>query len=123
MDLELEKKEVMASFKNRIDGAHREISELSRVVANGYEFREVECHWQSDYKLGLKILYREDTEPQEVVESQKLSNAERQGSIHDLFPKRKEGEAPQAETEEPKPETKAPVDETQQAPACPAEQI
>lgn len=67
VQIENEKSEVVASFNAKSTAAEAKISDLSRKVRNGYEYRQVPCLVEFDTpKVGMKQTVRTDTN--EVVE-------------------------------------------------------
>lgn len=74
--LEIEKKHVADTFKDRLEGLDGRISALAVVVRNGEEVRDVECHWRYLFESNTKELIRMDTG--EIVETTAISASERQ---------------------------------------------
>ena len=75
-DAEARAKDVAADFKAIIAKLNASISILSRAITNGYEYRDVDCEWEFDYKDGVKTLIRIDT--RDVVRKESISIHERQ---------------------------------------------
>lgn len=75
-DIEAEKKCANAEFKERLEEVGSRISKLSRVVADGVEYRETEVEVFFDYDLGMVRFTRTDTG--EVIESRGMTPSERQ---------------------------------------------
>lgn len=75
-DTEARAKDVAADFKAIIAKLDATIGILSRAITNGYEYREVECEWQYNYKTGIKTLTRLDTG--KTVKEEIISDHERQ---------------------------------------------
>jgi hypothetical protein len=69
-------KSAAATFKDKIAGAQSNINILSRDISNGYEYRDVDCYWEMDYKTRKKNLIRTDTG--EVVKTEEISASEMQ---------------------------------------------
>lgn len=62
VQIEKEKSEVTATLKAKTTAAEARISELSRKVRNGYEYRQVPCVIQFDTpEVGMKQTVRTDT--------------------------------------------------------------
>lgn len=78
-ETERSKKEVMDDFKSKVSRHESEISILSRAISNGYEYRDVPCYWDYNWTDGRKSLVRTDT--METVETEKISDWERQERI------------------------------------------
>jgi hypothetical protein len=80
VQLEADKKGVMAEYKAKIDVKLGEMGLLSQKVSTQHEWRDVECHWGYNWKTDKKVLVRQDTG--EVVREEKITQADRQK----LFP-------------------------------------
>lgn|SRR5574337_1236297 len=61
LQVESDKKAVMADYKDKLETLTTAIGRLSRTVSNGYEHRQVKCTWLYDWKAGKKTLSRQDT--------------------------------------------------------------
>lgn len=79
-DKENRKKEVVKMIDAEITGHKAHIDALSPKIANGYEYRDVECGWEYD-KEGFKRLFRNDTG--EIVLKERIKDEERQKSFFD----------------------------------------
>lgn len=73
------KTEVVSEFKARIESHKAKIAELSRTLMNGYQFREVECRREFDFKKGIVAIIREDTG--ELVKERPITEQERQDNL------------------------------------------
>ena len=69
-------KEVSASIKAQIAQLDAEISEKALQINNGYEYRNVECRMDKDYRLGTVTITRLDTG--EVIRERPMTAEERQ---------------------------------------------
>jgi uncharacterized FlaG/YvyC family protein len=69
-------KEVSASIKAQIAQLDAEISEKALQINNGYEYRNVECRMDKDYRLGTVTITRLDTG--EVIRERPMTGEERQ---------------------------------------------
>ena len=69
-------KEVGASIKAQIAQLDAEISEKALQINNGYEYRNVECRMDKDYRLGSVTITRLDTG--EVIRERPMTAEERQ---------------------------------------------
>jgi hypothetical protein len=69
-------KEVSASIKAQIAQLDAEISEKALQINNGYEYRNVECRMDKDYRLGSVSITRIDTG--EVIRERPMTAEERQ---------------------------------------------
>jgi uncharacterized FlaG/YvyC family protein len=69
-------KEVSASIKAQIAQLDAEISEKALQINNGYEYRNVECRMDKDYRLGSVTITRVDTG--EVIRERPMTAEERQ---------------------------------------------
>ena len=69
-------KEVNTSIKAQIAKLEAEISEKALQINNGYEYRNVECRMEKDYRLGTVTLTRLDTG--EVIRERPMTAEERQ---------------------------------------------
>jgi len=69
-------KEVGASIKAQIAQLDAEISEKALQINNGYEYRNVECRMDKDYRLGSVTITRLDTG--EVIRERAMTVEERQ---------------------------------------------
>jgi len=69
-------KEVNASIKAQIAQLDAEISEKALQINNGYEYRNVECQMDKDYRLGTVTITRLDTD--EVIRERPMTAEERQ---------------------------------------------
>ena len=78
--LEADKKGVVAEYKAKTDTLEGQLSLLSQKVSTQQEWRDVECHWDYNWKIDAKRLIREDTG--EIVRRDKISQQDRQK----LFP-------------------------------------
>ena len=77
--LEIEKKEVAATIKARIETNNKEMIELGKQYRDGYEWRSIECRREYDYDGGTVSVYRKDTG--ELVEERGMTTSERQPEI------------------------------------------
>lgn len=80
-DKENRKKEVVKMIDAEITGHKAHIDALSLKIANGYEYRDVECGWEYDKERNIKILYRNDTG--EIVKKENLLSQDLQKSFLD----------------------------------------
>jgi hypothetical protein len=78
--LEADKKGVVAEYKAKTDTLEGQLSLLSQKVSTQQEWRDVECHWEYNWKTDKKRLVREDFG--EVVREDKITTNDRQK----LFP-------------------------------------
>lgn len=78
-DKENRKKEVVKMIDAEISGHKAHIDALSLKIANGYEYRDVECTWEYNKEHDRKILYRNDTG--EVIKREPLTTADLQKSF------------------------------------------
>ncbi len=78
--LEADKKGVVAEYKAKTDTLEGQLSLLSQKVSTQHEWRDVECHWDYNWKTDKKRLVREDTG--EIVREDKITQQDRQH----LFP-------------------------------------
>ncbi len=69
-------KEVSTSIKAQIAQLDAEISEKALQINNGYEYRNVECRMDKDYRLGSVTITRLDTG--EVIRERPMTAEERQ---------------------------------------------
>ena len=69
-------KSAAATYKDKIAGTQLSINMLSRDITNGYEHREVDCYWESNYATRTKNLFRTDTG--ESVKTETISASEMQ---------------------------------------------
>lgn len=69
-------KEVSAAIKAQIAQLDAEISEKALKINNGYEYRNVECRMDKDYRLGSVTITRLDTG--EVIRERPMTGEERQ---------------------------------------------
>ena len=69
-------KEVSASIKAQIAQLDAEISEKALQINNGYEYRNIECRMDKDYRLGSVTITRLDTG--EVIRERPMTAEERQ---------------------------------------------
>ncbi len=80
VQLESDKKGVVAEYKAKIDVILGQMGLLSQKVSTQHEWRDVEVHWAYDWKKDSKQLIREDTG--EICQEGKITTADRQK----LFP-------------------------------------
>lgn len=74
-----DKKEADANFNAEIK-THKSTSEkLRKLIANGYEYREVECRWDMYNDRGIKKLIRMDTG--EIVRQADMTDADFQAKL------------------------------------------
>lgn len=73
---ELEKKEVVSGFAEKIAGHKKEIARLSQVVDRGIEDRKIDCSMRIDAYLGKVTITRTDTG--EIIESRPMTPQEMQ---------------------------------------------
>jgi len=81
-NLELEKKSVMSSYKDKADKAQLAVNISARLINDGYDFREVDCEVVRDY--GEKIIYWIRTDTGETVESREMTRSELQLRLKDV---------------------------------------
>jgi len=74
-----EKAEVSASFNAAIKELKARCGRVATVVTNGYEYREVECEIEHDYKDGTITTIRRDT--MEVVGQRSMTTEEREQGL------------------------------------------
>ena len=78
--LEEEKKAAMSSFKSRIDEKESRRTRLSNCVADGFEFRDIDCKIKyNSPKDGTKQIIRKDTG--EVVDDVPMTTEELQEEL------------------------------------------
>lgn len=77
---ELQLKSVQDDFKDKISALESEIGILSRAIANGSEYRDIECRWEYDWPGGTKTLVRLDT--MEDVKKDVITQQERQQKLN-----------------------------------------
>lgn len=79
-ELETQKKEVAAAIKSQIETKTAEINVKSRILANGYEYREIECRVDFNHPgKGVKSITRLDTF--ELVREEKMQPHETQAHL------------------------------------------
>ena len=78
-DKENRKKEAAKMMDAEISGHKAQVDMLSLKVANGYEYRDVECYWKIDQPNETKTLFRNDTG--EIVKIEKLTSADLQKKL------------------------------------------
>ena len=78
-NIELEKKEANASFKEQLDDIDTKMSALALEVRTGREYREVPCTERADYQDNRVEIIRMDTG--EVVRIRPLLQGERQEAL------------------------------------------
>lgn len=76
VSVEISKKVAADEYKTRLEHLDARITSLARIVRNGEEHREVECHWRYLFEGGVKELVRMDTG--EIVTTEKIDDKERQ---------------------------------------------
>jgi hypothetical protein len=119
-ELENQKKQVDADLKARIEAAGGEIIRYSRLVTNGYDYRQTECKWHMNFPhSGYKSLIRMDQmslfhhEDSAIVEERRMEDWEMQQELK-LDPEAKDEAQPelpmQATNGEPAAPTEAPGD-------------
>ena len=91
VQLEADKKGLVAEYKAKIDVLLGEMSLLSQKVSTQHEWRDVECHWVYNWKTDKKVLAREDTG--EIVREDKITQADRQ-KLFPLDTKKGDNESP-----------------------------
>jgi hypothetical protein len=74
--LEKDKKGVVADYKARIEVIEAKLNSLSQKVSTTFEWREVDCQWEYDFKAGTKSMIRLDTKA--IVNVVKITDADRQ---------------------------------------------
>jgi adenine-specific DNA methylase len=80
VQLEADKKGVVAEYKAKIDVILGQMGLLSQKVSTQQEWRDVDCHWGYNWDTDKKVLIRQDTG--EVVREDKITQSDRQK----LFP-------------------------------------
>ncbi len=80
VQLEADKKGVVAEYKAKIEVIDGQLNLLSQKVSTQHEWRDVDCHWGYNWKTDKKALVRQDTG--EIVRECKITQADRQK----LFP-------------------------------------
>ncbi len=93
VQLEADKKGLVAEYKAKIDVMLGEMGLLSQKVSTQHEWRDVDCHWAHNWKTDKKELVREDTG--EIVRECKISQADRQ-KLFPLDMKKGKNESPKA---------------------------
>lgn len=78
-DCEARKMEVTSQFAADLKKLKATTDSISIKIANGYEYKEVECTWTLDYKQDTKTLTRLDTG--ETVRTTRLPIEDRQGKL------------------------------------------
>ena len=95
---EAKKKEVAAQIKAESEGYRNKALGLTRLINNGYEYRDIECTETKNFPQGLYIVVRDDT--LEEVVKRALTGEERQVEFADDETEG-EGEEPLDETKDP----------------------
>lgn len=75
-EAEERKKEVDAQLKAEIESHSTRALNLARKINNGYEYRDVECRLDFDYKKNSVAIVRLDT--METIETRAMTDDERQ---------------------------------------------
>ncbi len=91
--LEADKKGVVAEYKAKTDTLEGQLSLLSQKVSTQQEWRDVECHWEYNWKTDKKRLIRQDTG--EVTREDKITTNDRQ-KLFPLGQKKKAEKKPEA---------------------------
>ena len=73
------KKDIMAGITAEIKKHEASIGVLTRIVAQGKEYRNVPCEWRINYTRGVKHLVRLDTE--ETIKTDTVAQKERQAAL------------------------------------------
>lgn len=77
---ERELKEVSTQLKAAVTAKENEVSTLSHLVQNGYEYRNIECEVRFDHpEKGKKTMLRMDTG--EIVSESKMTGEDLQGQL------------------------------------------
>ncbi len=84
-EVEVEKKSVMSSYKERIDGVAIEISKSARKYKDKNEMRNIECVVERDFKEGVVTYIRGDNG--EIAKTTKMTMGERQMHVDDAIKK------------------------------------
>jgi hypothetical protein len=85
-----ELKEVKEQYKSRVTAAETILQRCQRALNNGWQMVEVPCYWSMDVpNYGQKSIIRTDTG--EIVQSEAMSNSDRQEVLE--FESEGEGEA------------------------------
>lgn len=79
VELEAEKASVMRGFGEKLKAIGGEINRLSKIVADGEEYRNVDCEVIRSFIDKKVIITRKDTG--EVIEERKMFQSEMQGEI------------------------------------------
>ena len=73
---------VKADFKAKTTAHEAQIVDLSNKVSSGYRMESVKCCWVLNApKLGFKVLLRLDTDPNAIVESAEMTEADKQSEL------------------------------------------
>ncbi len=80
VQLEADKKGVVAEYKAKLEVIEGQLNLLSQKVSTQHEWRDVDCHWDYNWKTDKKRLVREDTG--EIAKEEKITQSDRQK----LFP-------------------------------------
>lgn len=75
-EAEERKKEVDAQLKAEIESHQTRGLNLARKINNGYEYRDVECEMDGNYKTNTVMIRRLDTN--EIIETRAMTDEERQ---------------------------------------------
>jgi hypothetical protein len=95
-----ELKEIKEQYKSRVTAAETVLQRCQRALNNGWQMVEVPCYWSMDCPTyGLKSIIRTDTG--EVVQSEAMSNSDRQEVLEFEGEPEQSEEQQQAESEPP----------------------
>ncbi len=73
---------VKAEFKSKISAHESKIVDLSNKVSTGYHMVATKCLWRMDEpKKGMKVLVRLDKTPNEIIDSEEMTEADKQQDL------------------------------------------
>jgi hypothetical protein len=95
--VETEKAEVVASYGAKLKSLKKELGNLAKKHREGTEWREVQCHTEFNWVVGIASVIREDT--WETVSTRSISDDERQMHIDEVEDREAKEEAQEQDSE------------------------
>ena len=72
---------IKAQYKAKITGLEGEVAGSARTINAGYQMKNVDCRVYRDFNRKVVMIFRQDTDPEEMVEERPMTTDELQRKL------------------------------------------
>lgn len=72
---------IKAQYKAKITSLEGEVASTARIINAGYQMKNVDCRVYRDFNRKVVMIYRQDTDPEEMVEQRPMTTDELQRKL------------------------------------------